>query len=209
MFNFFQQFDQYSDWIFQLISSQVALMPLVLLFVEEAGLPLFVPGDAVLTYAGFKISQTGHTPFWLAVAVAMMAVVAGSTLLFFAARHWGEDLVEVLGRFLFIKPSHIRRGERLFARYGIWAIFFGRHIPGMRVPVTIMAAISNVKYSTFILTTIASTVWWVMAYLALGRKFGGTIQEHIHRYVGSTAVVVVILIMAVVGLHYWRGRRER
>ncbi len=172
-------------------------------------MPIFIPGDAVLTYAGFKLSQTDHTPFWLAVAVAMVAVVAGSSLLFFAARRWGETLVEKIGHFLFIKPSHLRRGEKLFAKYGVWAIFFGRHLPGMRVPITIMAAVSGVRYSTFVATTIASTIWWVMAYLALGRKFGGTIQDHIHRYVGSTAVIAVLVVATLVGLHFWRSRRRR
>jgi len=204
----FQQFDQYGDWIYQLMSSQTALVPLLLLFVEEAGLPIFVPGDAVLTYTGFKISQTADTPLWLGVIAAMIAVVAGSTLLFFLSRRWGQVIVDKFSHFLFIKPKHIKKGEFLFAKYGVWAIFFGRHLPGMRVPITILAAISGVRYSTFIVTTMASTVWWVTAYLTLGRKFGGTIQDHFHRYVGSAVAVAVILIVGTIALHFWRARRK-
>jgi len=204
----FHQLDLYADWIYQLVAGQVALVPLILLFVEEAGLPIFIPGDAVLTYTGYKMSQTSNTPLWLAISVAMLAVIAGSSLLFFAARRWGEALVEKLGHFLFIKPSHIQRSEKLFNRYGFWAIFFGRHIPGMRIPVTIMAAISGVRYSTFIITTTGSTIWWVTVYLSLGHRFGNTIKDHIHRYVGGTVTVVVLFIVVMIALHFWRARRK-
>ena len=203
-----QNLDQYADWLYHLITSQVVLAPLLLLLVEEAGVPIFIPGDAVLTYTGFRLSTAAHTPLWLAFAVAMIAVAAGSTLLFFAARHWGQTLIENLGRYLFIKEKHLRRGEKLFAKYGIWAIFFGRHLPGMRVPITILAAASGIRYSTFIATTIASTSWWVLVYLSLGQRFGDTIRQHIRQYVGTTVTLAIIAAIVIIGLHLWRSNRR-
>lgn len=201
-------FDYYTDWLGRAVLAQSALAPLLLLFLEEAGVPILIPGDSVLAYTGYKVAQGNATPLWLAFAVALFAVLAGASILFFVSRRYGQFVVDKIGKFIFLKESHIKRAENLFKKYGAWTIIIGRHIPGMRIPITIFAATSGVKYRTFILSTIVSTLAWVLLYLHLGKRFGENLHDVIHRYTGISIGVIAAVILLIIGLHIIGVRRE-
>ena len=209
MLAFFYWLDKYAEWIEHLIESHSALSPLLLLLAEEMGIPILIPGDAILAYTGYSVSQSHHTPIWLALGVATMSVLIGATVLFFIARKWGQKLIKHLSKFLFISDRHIQKAELLFAKYGIWAIIFGRHIPGMRIPITIFAATSGVKYKTFILSTFASTVLWILFYLKVGARYGNDIQHTINQSVGLSASVIIGIIFTIISLHFSGAYKQK
>jgi membrane protein DedA with SNARE-associated domain len=184
-------------------------LPLLLLLIEEAGMPIFIPGDAILAFTGYSVQSSQHASLLLAFAIATVAVLCGASILFFVARRYGQTVIEKLGRFIFLKQRHLERAEQLFKRYGVWTIIFGRHIPGMRIPITIFAATSGVRYMTFILSTFVSTVLWIWLYLFVGRRYSASIKHLLTQSFAVTAGVVAIIVLAIIGLHiYGNGRRE-
>lgn len=206
---FFIWLDQYTDWIEQFIRSQVVVAPLLLLFLEEMGVPILVPGDAILAYTGLSVSRSSGASLWFAFAVALLSVVIGASILFFVSRRYGQVVIDKLGKFIFLKQSNIERAEKLFARFGVWTIIFGRHIPGMRIPITIFAAISGIKYRTFILSTLASTVLWILFYLHVGKRYGGDIQSTVQKYAGLTLAILIGAVLLIIGLHIRGARQEK
>ncbi len=200
---------RYAEWVERLVSSHIVLAPLLLLFIEEAGVPVFVPGDAILAYTGYRISQTHSSSVSLATFVALIAIVAGSSILFFAARRWGQRLILKIGRFIFLKESRIEKAEKYFKKYGAWTIIFGRHIPGMRIPITLLAGSSGIKYRTFILSTVVSTLAWVLLYLQLGSRYGSDIQKAFHRSVGVTFAIFGVIVLGIVCLHVIGNYKEQ
>lgn len=200
--------DYYTDLLQRLVVSQSALAPLLLLFLEEAGVPVFIPGDTVIAYTGYKVSNGHVTPLWLAFAVAILAVLSGATILFFIARRYGQTVVDKIGKFIFLKESHIKRAEQLFKKYGAWTIIIGRHIPGMRIPITIFAATSGVRYRTFILSTLVSTLAWILFYLHIGKRFGGDLHDLLHRYTNLSFGIIGAIIIVIVAMHIIGARRE-
>lgn len=211
----FYWIDRYIDVLQNFVASKVVLAPLLLLFVEEAGLPLIVPGDMIIAYTGYKLTTNPHGPgLWQAFIAAQIAALAGSTVLFFLSRRWGQTLVIQLCKFVFIEEKHIRKAERLFAKYGILAIIVGRHIPGLRIPVTIFAATSGVKYLTFILSTFVSTSVWIWFYLSAGKRLGAHFHTEVQKYIGFSlgfiaAVTLGILLIHAVGLYREMRQRRR
>ena len=179
----------------------VVLAPLLLLFLEEMGIPILVPGDAILGYTGYQLSQTHGIPLWSAFLVAMVAVLCGASVLFWLSRRWGQQFLDAVGRFIFLKDNHMHRAEHLFARFGAWLIIFGRHIPGMRVPITVFAATSGVRYRTFILCTFLSTSLWILFYLHVGERFGVDARQLFQHYATLSVMTLAILLLVVVGLH--------
>lgn len=204
-----QWLDQYLDHVTQFLYAHVVLAPLLLIFAEEMGIPILVPGDFILGYVGFRLSQGGSVGLWEAFIVAVISVLGGSSILFFVARRWGRQALNKLSRFIFLKESHLERAEKLFDKYGVWAIIFGRHIPGLRIPITIFAASSGVKYPVFISATAVSTVFWILFYLTIGKRFGGNVQHLIVRYSWLSFWVLVGAIGAVLTLHFYGQYRER
>ena len=195
--------NRYTELIETFIQNQSVLAPLLLLLVEEAGLPILIPGDGVLAYTGYNVQTTHQSSLWVAFAAAVFAVTLGASILFFAARRYGQRFVTKLGRFIFLKENHLQHAERLFKRYGVWTIIIGRHIPGMRIPITIFAAISGVRYRTFILSTLASTLLWIWLYLSLGKRYGSNLQHLLSQSTGLTISMLAGLVLVIFGLHFY------
>ena len=82
----------------------------LLLFVEEAGVPIPVPGDVAMILVGAQARQ-GRFALWQAVAALEAATVAGGALLFAAARWAGRPLIARYGRLLRLTPERLDRAE--------------------------------------------------------------------------------------------------
>lgn len=202
--------DRYSDFVEAFLRSNEVLAPLLLLILEEAGLPLLVPGDAILAYVGAAVKHSNYPVSLItATIVAALAVLIGSSILYFISKRWGTILVRKLGKFLFIKESHIEHAEKLFAKYGVLTIIFGRHIPGMRAPITIFAAISGVKYPTFIISTFISAILWIYFWLNVGHRYGQDIQNIIHRHTWPSIIVILLIIAAIIFAHFYGEYRSK
>lgn len=194
--------DQYVDTLQHFLASKAVLAPLLLLFIEECGIPLPINGDIILAYTGYRLSLNPSGPgIGQAFFAAQFAALAGSTVLFFLSRRWGQMIILKIGKFIFLKEEHIKKAERLFARWGVLGIIVGRHIPGFRIPVTIFAATAGVKYWVFLVSTFISTSIWILFYLILGRRIGASFHTEIQHYVGATVGVVVGIILLFVAIH--------
>ncbi|TME49308.1 MAG: hypothetical protein E6I60_12810, partial [Chloroflexi bacterium] len=102
-----------------------------LLYVEESGVPLPVPGDFYIAFMG-KL-YAGSMPNLLAAWLGIIAVVvAGSSNLYWLSRRWGPAMLRrpLAARLLHLDRRRMERARRWFDRWGPWAIVFGRHLPG-------------------------------------------------------------------------------
>src|SRR6185436_9197918 len=101
----------------------------VIIGLESLGIPL--PGEIALVSAALLASR--HTLDINPVAVgaaATIGAVIGDTIGYSIGRRYGMGLFERLGR-RFPKhfgPGHVALAKQLFARWGVWAVFFGRFI---------------------------------------------------------------------------------
>ena len=178
----------------------------LLLYIEESGIPLPVPGDVYLAYLG---RQTGGDlnnliAAWLGI---ILVVVAGSSNLYWISRRWGSRLVRSrVAAFVHLDPERVAAAEKWFARRGMVAIIFGRHVPGLRVPITVAAGISRVPYPIFVPSVAISTAVWAGVWLFLGVRFGPSVGKFFsgNSWTLALAGVVVIGAVAVVAVRGWR-----
>jgi membrane protein DedA with SNARE-associated domain len=172
------------------------------LYAEESGVPLPVPGDVLVMYIGRRLND----PFWWVVTwlALIAAVVLGASNLYWIARRWGHRIVGGrLGVAVHLTPERLRRAERWFARYGAWALIFGRHVPGFRVPITIVAGTLRVRYRVFAASVAVSTATWAGFFLFIGRSFGGRVEDFLRAH--RLNYVVVPIVLAVLVLVYLAG----
>ena len=93
----------------------------VLLTIEEAGIPLPVPGDALLFVAGAQHQRA--VGFSLAViGVATAAIFLGSSLLYALMRRGGRTVLIKYGKFVRLHPQRVERMEQWFLRRGRMAV---------------------------------------------------------------------------------------
>ena len=144
----------------------------LILFIEEGGIPLLVPGDIFIA----TVSALPKTNYFLIVLTVVSATLIGSTILFTVAQKIGHPLVVKFGPKVKITPQKIKKIERWFEKYGGWAIVIGRLIPGLRIVKPVVAGLFGVSYKTFWLYTAIAAFIWANIYYVLGRFFGSILS---------------------------------
>jgi membrane protein DedA with SNARE-associated domain len=169
-----------------------------LLYIEESGVIMPVPGDAFLIYAGHHVGAHWVllTFAWL---VLTLAVVAGATNLYLLSRFAGRRLARGrVGVLLHLSERRLERAEHAFRRFGPVALIFGRHVPGLRIPITVAAGMLGVPYPLFAACVAISTAVWAGFWLVIGVLFGDAIWHLIDRYKVYAWAVVVVVVAAFV-----------
>jgi membrane protein DedA with SNARE-associated domain len=194
------------DWFRWIVRSYGAAGSLGLLYIEESGVPLPVPGDVYVIYLGHQAH--GVTSLLLAAWLSIIAVVlAGSTNLYFISRRWGPRLIEhPLARVFHLEPERLEKAKEWFDRWGVLAVIFGRHIPGFRVPITVLAGTLGFPYRFFVPSVAVSTAIWAGVFILVGDKLGGAIA----RFTSANAwvyAVGTILLLGAIGLIAFRASR--
>src|SRR3990167_684206 len=96
----------------------------LILFAEEGGIPLPIPGDIFIA----TIAALPSTNYLALVATIVAATLCGSTILFTLARFFGHKLILKFGKYIKLTPDKIRKIEGWFEKHGgktivafIWA----------------------------------------------------------------------------------------
>jgi membrane protein DedA with SNARE-associated domain len=139
----------------------------VLLLIEEAGIPLPLPGDTLILLAGSRVSA-GQASVWTAMALVVSATLIGSSALYWVARWGGMPVVRRLAGWMRISEAKLDRAVAWYRRWTGPAIVFGRLTPGFRIVTTAVAGSFGVPYPQFLLYTGVSAVVWASVYLTVG-----------------------------------------
>lgn len=182
-----------------------------LLLIEEAGVPLPLPGDVLALYAGAAGPRLGIDPFrWIGLAV--LSSVLGSSALYAVARRWGaaalDRSVDRFGHLVGLRPEHLVQARARARRGAMRAVFLGRLAPGMRIVTSLVAGSLHVPWRSFIVANLASAVlWWSVAYAAGAVLGPPVIRTLAHLPVWSAVLgLAPAIIVAFVVRHRARAR---
>jgi membrane protein DedA with SNARE-associated domain len=197
------------DWALALLQDHGLWSAFLFLLVEEAGLPIPLPGDAAMVAMGVQARQ-GLYPLWLVIAALEAATVAGASFLYLVARAAGGPLVARYGRWLRLSPERLERSAGWLRRHGFWAVVLGRLLPGLRIVTAIACGVCQVPARTFIPAMAAGAALYITLYTVLGFVIGPVvlatldeIGEAISRSAGGAVLVLscaAALLTAVVAL---------
>ena len=145
----------------------------LILFAEEGGIPLPIPGDIFIA----TVAALPKTNYLALVATVTAATLCGSTILFTLARFFGHKLILKFGKYIKLTPEKIKKIEGWFEKHGGKTIVIGRLIPGLRIVTPAIAGIFEVSYRTFWLYTAIAAFIWANIYFLIGRFFGNFIEK--------------------------------
>ncbi len=147
----------------------LVLTLIAILAVEEAGVPLPVPGDVGVLYLGYLMGRGLASP-WLVVPLLLLAVLAGASLLYGIGRYWGGGLLASLLRR--VPARRLERARRLVERYGVLAVAAARAVPGMRIAVSLLAGSVEIRYPLFVGGVSLCSSLWIAVLLVVGGRLG-------------------------------------
>jgi membrane protein DedA with SNARE-associated domain len=162
--------------------------------IESLGIPL--PGEIALVSAALLASR--HTLDINPVAVgaaATIGAVIGDTIGYSVGRKFGMSLFERLGnRFpKHFGPGHVALAKHLFARWGVWAVFFGRFIALLRIFAGPLAGALKMRYRHFLAANASGGLLWAGGTTAVVYYAGLAAERWLSRF-SWIALVIAVLI---------------
>jgi len=201
-----------ADAVAQTIVNRPELLGVLLVAIEEAGVPLPVSGDLLIMYSAARVARSPSA--WLALGLAFeVAVLIGASFLFAISRRWGSRLLYgAPGKALRLSPKRIKQVEGWFKRYGVWAVIFVRYVPGFRVAVTVVSGSFQMRYPMFITGVAISAAFWIAGFMALGLLVGPKAAQLLGTHQNSSLILLGAVVLAgflyVVGRMGWQRLRR-
>jgi membrane protein DedA with SNARE-associated domain len=152
------------------------LAAFVFLLIEEAGLPVPVPGDFLMLYLGVRAGE-GRVPLWQAIVVMELATVLGATFLYVLARIAGRGVVYRYGRFIRLTPERLDGAEKWLKHHGSRAVFLGRLLPGLRIVTAVACGVFDVPARVFLPSMSLGALLYIVVYTLLGYYFGQPVLD--------------------------------
>jgi membrane protein DedA with SNARE-associated domain len=172
----------------------------VIIGLESLGIPL--PGEIALVSAALLASR--HTLDINPVGVAAAAItgaIIGDTIGYSVGHRFGMGLFERLGR-RFPKhfgPGHVALAKQLFARWGVWAVFFGRFIALLRIFAGPLAGALKMRYRHFLAANATGALFWAGGTTAVVYYLGLAAEKWLSRF-SWVALLVAVVIGVIVTL---------
>ena len=184
-------------------------LALGLIFLEDFGVP--VPGETVLIIAAVY-AGTGRLSVWLVALIGFVAAVLGDNVGFAIGHFGGRPLAERYGKYIFLTPERLDKTADFFDRHGGKVIVIARFVEGLRQANGLIADITGMHWTKFLPFNMLGAALWVGVWVSVGYFSGShidSIYRTVTRYQTFFAIGVALVILAFIGRHLWRRRKEK
>lgn len=159
------------------------------------GLP--VPEDISLV-AGGVISGLGYTNPHIMFLVGMAGVLFGDSMVFLVGQRYGEKALKIPFISRLLGPETFEKVQEKFHKYGGWVVFFGRFMPGLRMPIYFTAGTSGkISFLRFFITDGTAALISVPIWVYLGYFFALNLDE-LMDWVRKSQITVLITISIII-----------
>jgi membrane-associated protein len=147
---------------------------------------LVVPGETAVVVGGV-VAERGDAQLPTLIGLVWLAAVAGDVASFALGRRLGRPFLEAHGDRLRIRPAHLERAERFFARYGGRAVLLGRFVGILRALTPFLAGASRLPLRGFLPYSAVGALGWAATFTLVGYLFAGSFES-----AGETAARIAL-----------------
>jgi membrane-associated protein len=177
--------------------------------VEEAGVPLPVPGDLLIAYFG---SRATGDPIELAqvILVCALASTAGTQAPYWLARRFGQRITDGLTYWLDIDKKAVEGLYGRIERHGFRDVLIGRLVPGLRVAVSVVAGTAGVPATHFAAGVfVAALIYWT-GWVVLGAVVGPHVTDVLSpAYLRVIVIAIPVVVVALFAIRVFIASRRR
>ena len=172
-----------------------------------------VPADTAVALGAF-LTHRGVTTLPAVFAVTWAANVLGAAGVYFAARKYGRRLFATPAGRRLLAPGSIAVIEREYIRFGIFGIFIGRFLPGIRAVVAPFAGLVNLSAPRALIPIAVASGLWYGGVALVGAAIGSRWEQiegmlgRVNRTLGLLALLVLAVIAIVVLVRRRRNARQ-
>jgi membrane protein DedA with SNARE-associated domain len=173
----------------------------ILLILGGIGLPF--PEDATLLLSGVLAAQGVIRPV-PAILVVYSGLLLTDFFLYMVGRRYGRRVVEHRKFHRIVSPENLSKIEEKFKVWGSWAIFFGRHVIGIRAQLFLVSGVMRIPAIKFLLVDAVSAMFTIGIWGGLGYWGGNSIPIWVRDLKKVEHIAgVVVLSMVILGAIFW------
>jgi membrane protein DedA with SNARE-associated domain len=180
------------------------LAVVALVLIEDFGVP--VPGETVLILAAVY-AGAGRLNIVLVALLGFLGALLGDNIGFAIGHFGGRPLAERYGRYIFLTRERLEKATSFFQRHGGKIIIVARFIEGLRQANGIIAGISGLRWTRFLVFNAIGAALWVAVWTSVGYFSGShidTIYADATRYDKYLVVALVLVLAAYIALRMRR-----
>jgi membrane protein DedA with SNARE-associated domain len=197
-------------WLSQAIAMYGYWAILVAVALETMGVPF--PGETSLL-AGAVYAGTGGPLNIVAVIIAGAAgAILGDNIGFTVGYIGGYPLLRRLTRLVRVDEAVLLHAQRYFEQHGDKTVLIGRFFAFLRLWVAFLAGVNRMPRRVFLVWNATGGILWALVYGLIGYFLGRNISllNSVVSAMGLAGAIVIALFFAtLVGLWFYRRRRER
>ncbi len=150
--------------------------------------------------------------WYIMLPLCILGVVIGDGFLYAIGRIWGTRLLESRWMKRVVPEDKKQKIEENFHRYGVWVLLFARLLPTIRSPIYIMAGVTRVPFSLFVMADGLYAVPGVSLLFFLGFWLGDQFKDMIESFERNLSaarpILVLIGLAALTGYLIWHFFRH-
>lgn len=161
-------------------------------FLENGlGLGFFLPGETIVVFLTAALSGV-----WAVIVMFLVVVIAGSA---------GDHVGYLLGRHFGVRMRDLKLVRRLgvdrwdravdiLQRRGALAVFLTRLVPVVRTLTPAAAGVARVRYTSFLLASLAGAATWAAIYVSVGFLLRSSL-EAVTKALGPISNVLLFVVL--------------
>lgn len=187
-------------------------IPYIAIFVIllACGLGIPIPEDITLI-AGGILTYYGVCDVWLMIAVGMLGVLIGDSMVYFLGRKFGKRLMTKWPFRAFIDDTKIEGIRTRLHEHGPKLLFSARFMPGVRSTVFFASGLLHYPYRKMILFDGLAALLSVPAIVYSVYSFGDFLESVIKwiKKVEGGIVALIIIGLLVVAYRFWIKHKKK
>lgn len=137
------------------------------------GLP--VPDELLMLFIGYLCSIMVLN-YSMSLLVSFMGAISGMLLSYTLGKTFGQPLIDKHGKWVGLTTKRFEKVKGWFARFGLWTLFFGYFIPGVRSMTSYISGITSMPFRKYLLVTSLGSLTWVLIFVTIGYFLGASIK---------------------------------
>jgi len=178
----------------------------LLLILGTLGLPF--PEDTTLILSGFLMAQNIIQSF-PALLIIYPTLLMTDFLLYWIGKRYGRRVVEHKIFHRILSLNRLLNLEGKFRKWGIWVVFFGRHLLGVRAQIFLVAGVMRMPARKFLFADALSALITMAIMIGIGYFGGSQIQRLKENMATINRMIVFSLVLIVLGWSLFRYFRRK
>ena len=197
--------DRYLQWLVENYGVWIYLILFLIIFCETGLVVMpFLPGDSLLFVAG-AVAAGGGMDVHLLFAVLALASFLGDNTNYWTGRYVGPRVFTREGSRL-LKPQHLERTQRFYAKHGGKTVLIARFVPLIRTFAPFVAGLGHMIYAKFLAYSFAGAILWIGSLTYAGYFFGNLpfVRQNL-----SLVIVGIVVLSLMPGIVEFLRSRSR